>query len=684
MTAANLIRDFGNVPGRDQFLQQANAPVEPGDETLVNATAQQAIQGRPIAPLPYNIAGTFAGVMKPGSLDRTVFPTAQIQDRREILRTSIFSPENNPLMRLRVDPGAQVGDYVSLLMHNYTGRGQTFNNEGNATRMWELAAGANFLHYTFFPVVIDTRTERTVFPYICIYSGYPLGASVTYGRVPRYVPQTMLPDANGNNIRVNIAQAFLGDLNAKLSVIASANMSGAVPDSFITIMPWVPEQAYTQRVTDFGERAWQVSGASMGLAVAASTCGLPSIAYTGYFKSLGSLPELTASGATSRAVRDMRVSEVAKSRNTVDNVRFLPIKAYWAQGNEFPLVIPYQNNLGGNYESMLERYQSQYLSSTNIVLISQVRAFFAASDVADGVDFRTRKTYLFLADNLTNTAMMAAYGQMYLNGSFTGGGDVIMREMEVAEQRAGRKLALSKASAEITKALKGKPVVKAQRAIARRTAQATKTKAKTEAKKAEKDRKFTNRIVAQYGPAKRQYAAARKAATKAGQLPRRRALLAPGLNMDPAMLAEKEQRMPALTSAERKALAANLRRARAQRADEMDPDTTAGRPGGTGMDDDDDTMAAVSRPVPVLRARRPGRVQTEEGVRMLGAKDWQIDRPAMAEETITTAAQRRAVGREAALAARRGPVDPADVAEFQSTLNINQPTSDESPDMFGP
>lgn len=185
-----------------------------------------------------------------------------------------------------------------------------------------------------------------------------------------------------------------------LSIIAAVNSTGHAA-VYLDIFPWIDEDSQKLRVAQYrasrpvsfggaagvqqvaeGNRlpeqygAFQVSGVSMGLAIAAALMGAWPFAYTGYLGQVG--PDLSVSAASSNGVANTLAG--AAVVESIDQVAF---KAGWALSSRWPLVVP-----------LTDQYEQPLAPALRNVGVSMLRYFPRLPDPQEGQKRNPQLTFL--------------------------------------------------------------------------------------------------------------------------------------------------------------------------------------------------------------------------------------------------------------------------------------------------
>lgn len=259
---------------------------------------------------------------------------------------------------------ATIGEMSQDILSQYQDPGEGYGNAWNRDL-------SNFYHYTYFPVKrtiirgVGKKEEYTVW-YVAFHSSFDPWNNNTMGQngsslmeegttIPLLEPSwrpmiTQNRPGQSGQRRVLIDDRYLAhdsQANTAKAIHASLNnFNPPVGTTYLCFFPLVrrPEfledvNAYigSQRYNSKNERdrdagnAWALSGASLGMAVAAVVSGWPSVAYTGYVRYI-------AQGAV--IVKGGGVEDVAAQINFVEWVDEVPLKTALAAQSKFPLIIP--------------------------------------------------------------------------------------------------------------------------------------------------------------------------------------------------------------------------------------------------------------------------------------------------------------------------------------------------------
>ena len=288
---------------------------------------------------------------------------------------------------------------------------------GQGGSRWD---SGTFLNYTFFPVIRSSwaRDRTPIFVpsiFMCCYSSSKPSNSAV-GHIPNFVPY------NVNLKEIHIDVSLLSDASANLSIMAALETTRPAPGSYIWFTHMTSEQEYKSD----GYRELLLSGASMGLSVAACVMGAPSVMYTGYIRRepADNISKLLTQSQYERGrangnqwdptyVRDVDIEgikykgiEALRTDDIVEEVQMVGMKAILALMSGFPLVMPHKTAYNGPLENIVKHYKSlSGLTGYRDALVSTVQ-------FDQGIDYLAGKSPLLLATTLIEAVYLG--GLAYL------------------------------------------------------------------------------------------------------------------------------------------------------------------------------------------------------------------------------------------------------------------------------
>lgn len=307
-------------------------------------------------------------------------------------------------------------------------------SRGQNGARWEsrsIAANGAFLSYTFFPAVLRMGSGIYTIMYIVIYSSHRISNRLldysynNTGMADEFVRVRTVPSTYGTSETINVYSHFIGDQNAQLSTVAALTNTSPVADSFLYVAPWVTPEFYAEHMSVMGPNAFNVSGASLGLAIAAAVLGAPPILYTGQLANFGNnrLPR-GPKFAAAVAENNRFMSQVNgptdvfyRTRNfdIVEDVQYIGHKISLPINTGIPMVIPFKTQLSG---SLMLWINNQKLVDPGLkFLLEQAMGVRTGADIEDGIDFTRHLSPLYMCVTLMDCCIGAAaqYYAWYLS-----------------------------------------------------------------------------------------------------------------------------------------------------------------------------------------------------------------------------------------------------------------------------
>lgn len=310
------------------------------------------------------------------------------------------------------DEVSSSNDCIKAMVEGFITRGQPPPGRAQKRMFWEETGDAytgayneeqtkaNFLNYTFFPGVRIAQHVVQVIPYCVVYSsekpGFTDGAD--------YVAFTTSPP---DSTRLFVDRELIADQNCEMSIIAALNSSRPMNDSYITFFPCIgAQQLYAASRSGKYHKDYGVRGASLGLAVQAAVCGMPSVMYTGYTAAIMPDVRIARSREMMERLSDSPTYNIGRGMQLIESVSHMTFKVAFAVVNRIPLVFPRNSTLQQPMELVLKRIQD--MNQAPNVVLTMSKNIYTIAQLEDGVSVVGAKTPLFMAASLADAATLSA------------------------------------------------------------------------------------------------------------------------------------------------------------------------------------------------------------------------------------------------------------------------------------
>lgn len=301
---------------------------------------------------------------------------------------------------------------IAAMIEGFVTRGQPPPGRGQQRLFWEMLDDPydanydiekkefDFINYTFFPGVRTVREIVEVIPYCVVYSsqkpGFTDGAD--------YVAFTTSPP---DSTRMFVDRELIADQNCEMSIIAALNSSRPMNDSYLTFFPCIGAQAlYAASRSGSYHKLFGVRGASLGLAVQAAICGMPSVMYTGYTGAIMPDVRIARSREMMQKLSDSPTYNIGRGMQLLESVTHMAFKVAFAVMNKIPLVFPRNSTLQQPMELVLKRIQD--MNQAPNVMLTMAKNIYTIAQLEDGISVIAAKTPLFMAASMADAATLAA------------------------------------------------------------------------------------------------------------------------------------------------------------------------------------------------------------------------------------------------------------------------------------
>lgn len=307
---------------------------------------------------------------------------------------------------------------------------------------WDMDSvmnGSHFLNHAFFPVCHQLsaggRQQMRTSIYIVCYSSFALQAMVQneFGFDVEYKEYNIVPRVSQEEMRkVYVSTALTSGTDALLSILTALANTRPIPNSFITIFPWVTQSVYASYIQDIGKKAWRFSGASFGIATMMAVMGSAPIAYTGFVANAGDNMVIEAQKSQDILQSRRFVAEYApKAYTLVEVVECLDYKSAWSAQYRFPMIIPALSSLRQPLYGLFKRYPDRKIISrdgpggsviedsrpasirfeSHPLLYKYAKMIYTNTDLEMGINFSDEPTPWGMSGDIIGTVVLA--GNMY-------------------------------------------------------------------------------------------------------------------------------------------------------------------------------------------------------------------------------------------------------------------------------
>lgn len=334
----------------------------------------------------------------------------------------------------RITDGRLLHEAISRSMSFFTLRNQGVHN---VTR-WDTtpAPGTISFHYTFFPATRVVRKKGTPYvtidtiSYIVVYHSAPMPGLHGMGLGPDR--QVIRPDyfeyRMGSSV-IHVDTALIGDKSCQASVAAAIETMRPTPGWYITILPAVPGDeankvmdAVSGKSNDpfVRETIFRLSGASLGLAVAAAIGGLPSIHYTGYLTDFGPT-STTGPNAFSqyRRLGPDGLMATLPDIGLVSNPDDVWIKAAHLARYSLPFCLPATSANNQSLRALLAKatdFRERIQMQRNPLYLQLMETAVSIPELEGGRNFFHRASTLLFVRTLSDCAILGSLAQVAFQG----------------------------------------------------------------------------------------------------------------------------------------------------------------------------------------------------------------------------------------------------------------------------
>lgn len=328
------------------------------------------------------------------------------------------------------------------LLHEAISRSQSFftlRNQGvhNVTR-WDTtpAAGRISFHYTFFPATRVVRKKGTPYvtidtiSYMVVYHSAPMPGLHGMGLGPNHpvIREDYFDYRLGSSV-IKVDTALIGDKSCQASVAAAIETMRPTSGWYITIIPAVPGDdankvmdAVSGKSSDpfVRETIFRLSGASLGLAVAAAIGGLPSIHYTGYLTDFG--PTNTAGPnafSTYRRLGPDGLMSTLPDIGLISNPDDVWIKAAHLARYSLPFCLPATSANNQSLRALLAKatdFRERIQMQRNPLYLQLMETAVSVPELEGGRNFFHRASTLLFVRTLSDCAILGSLAQVAFQG----------------------------------------------------------------------------------------------------------------------------------------------------------------------------------------------------------------------------------------------------------------------------